>query len=195
VATNSLSIWGAAFFARVHGLDLQLIGWLAGMLSLVAGVPATILGGVVADRLRRRWGRGGRMHFGALAALASAPLWVVLLFSHNWALLLLANAVLLGVSLMWVGAATADVHDIAGPQLRGLAIGAFFFCVNIAAYGLGAPLVGRLNDLLGVSADPAMMRYALLLCPAVSALAALLLWRGSRLLSRQDEANGEELKK
>ncbi|HWS55549.1 MAG TPA: MFS transporter [Pyrinomonadaceae bacterium] len=185
LASNSLSIWGATFFARVHGLDLQLIGWLAGVLSLAAGVPGTILGGVAADRLRKRWGRGGRMLFSAYGALLSAPLWLLLLFSESAALLLFANFVLLGVSLTWLGAAAADVHDIAGPQLRGLGVGIYFFSVNLAAYGVGAPLVGRLNDALGVATDPGMMRYALLVCPAAAALAALLLWRGSRKLAGQ----------
>ncbi|HEX8503156.1 MAG TPA: MFS transporter [Pyrinomonadaceae bacterium] len=186
LASNQLSIWGPTFFNRVHGLGLPLIGNWAGALSVLAGVPGTILGGVLADRLRRR-GRGGRMLFSALAALVSIPLWLLLLFSGNVWLLLLANFVLLAVALMWLGPAAADVHDIAGPHLRGLGIGVYFFTVNVAAYGVGAPLVGRVNDGLGATADPSMMRYGLLLCPLASALAALLLWLGSRRLgsSRQ----------
>lgn len=195
LAANSLSIWGLVFFSRVHGYDVTLIGWWAGLLSVAAGVPGTILGGVVADRLRKR-GRGGRMMFTALGALASAPLWVALLFGASPWVLLAASFVLLGVSLMWLGPAAADVHEIAGPQLRGLGVGVYFFSVNLAAYGLGAPLVGYLSDLLGASGnaalgvppDPSMMRYALLVCPAASALAALLLWRGSRLLDREEAA-------
>ena len=195
LASNSLSIWGLVFFSRVHGYEIAYIGWWAGLLSVAAGVPGTILGGVVADRLRKR-GRGGRMAFTALGALASAPLWLALLFGASPWLLLAASFLLLGVSLMWLGPAAADVHEIAGPQLRGLGVGVYFFSVNLAAYGLGAPLIGYLSDLLGASGDPAlglapapsMMRYALLVCPAASALAALLLWRGSRLLARADEA-------
>ncbi|HVF66449.1 MAG TPA: MFS transporter [Pyrinomonadaceae bacterium] len=184
LASNQLSIWGVTFFARVHGLDLKLIGLLGGLLSLLAGVPGTILGGVLADRLRRR-GRGGRMFFSAACALLSVPLWLVLLFSDGAALLLAANFFLLAFSLMWLGAAAADVHDIAGPQLRGLGVAVYFFAVNLAAYGVGAPLVGHLNDRLGAAANPQMMRYALLLCPLAAALAALLLWRGSRKLESQ----------
>ena len=84
------------------------------------------------------------------------------------------------VLLVTIGPAAADVHDIAGPQLRGLGIGIYFFTVNIAAYGIGAPLIGKLNDQLGAASAPAMMRYALLLCPLACALGALLLWLGSR---------------
>jgi hypothetical protein len=96
-------------------------------------------------------------------------------------LLLFANFVLLGVSLMWLGPA-ADVHDVAGPQLRGLGIGIYFFTVNVAAYGVGASLIGKLNDWLGVASDASMMRYSLLVCPVACLLSAVLLWRGSRKL-------------
>lgn len=180
LAANSLSIWGAVFFGGVHGLQLSFIGRMGGILSLAAGVPGTILGGALADRFGRRFGRGGRMLFGAVAALVSAPLWLLLLFSDNYAALFFACFFLLALSLMWLGPAAADVHDIAGPQLRGLGIGIYFFAVNITAYGIGAPLIGRLSDRLGVESAPAMMRYSLLVCPAACLLGALLLWLGSR---------------
>ncbi len=179
LAANQLSIWGPYFFNRVHGLPLTLIGNWAGVLSVAAGVPGTILGGVLADRLRRR-GRGGRMFFSAACALASIPLWLALLFSGNVWFLLVANFLLLGVALMWLGPAAADVHDIAGPHLRGLGVAIYFFTVNMAAYGIGGPLIGRVSDSLGAANDPSMMRYGMLLCPLASAFAALLLWLGSR---------------
>ncbi len=186
LAANNLGIWGPSFFARVHGMNLALIGLLAGILSVAAGVPGTILGGYVSDRFRRM-GKGGRMYFTSCAALFSIPLWLILLFSNNVALLVIANFILLGLALMWLGPAAADVHDIAGPHLRGLGIGIYFFTVIITAYGIGSPLIGKLNDLLGVSSNPGLMRYALLVCPLACALSALLLWRGSRAMKALDE--------
>ena len=184
LAANNLSIWGATFFVRVHQFDIATIGFFGGALSLVAGVPGTILGGWAADRFRGV-GRGGRMLFSAVAALIAIPFWLMLIFSTSIPLLLLANLVLLGLSLMWLGPAAADVHDIAGPHLRGLGIGIYFFSVNIAAYGVGSNLIGKLNDWLGASTSPLQMRYSLLVCPAACGLAALILWLGSRSLERE----------
>jgi MFS family permease len=183
LAANSLSIWGVTFYIRVHKFDFAFISWWGGILSIVAGVPVTILGGYMADRLRRQ-GRGGRMLFSACAALLAIPFWLALLFGNNLWLLLIANFVLLGLSLIWLGPAAADVHEIAGPKLRGLGIGIYFFAVNIAAYAIGAPLIGKLNDLLGATVNPQGMRYALLVCPLACVLSALLLWRGSRAIRR-----------
>lgn len=183
LAANNLSIWGATFFVRVHQLDIATIGFFGGLLSLIAGVPGTILGGWAADRFRGS-NRGGRMLFSAAAALIAIPFWLLLIFSANIPLLLLANFVLLGLSLMWLGPAAADIHDIAGPHLRGLGIGIYFFSVNIAAYAIGSNLIGKLNDWLGATASPLQMRYSLLICPMACVFAALTLWLGSRSLAK-----------
>lgn len=179
LAANNLGIWLPAFFVRVHELSLVTIGAAAGILSILVGVPVTILGGYVSDRFRRM-GPGGRMAFSAWAALASIPLWLGLLFSDHLGLVVVLNVLLYGLALIWLAPASADLHEIAGPHLRGLGIGIFFSTVNIAAYLIGSPLIGKLNDALGVAADPGQMRYSLLACPVACALGALLLWRGSR---------------
>lgn len=179
LSSNNLGIWVPTFFVRVHHLSLLFIGTAAGILSIVVGIPVTILGGYYADRVSRVM-PGGRMAVTACAALMSIPLWIGLLFNDHIMFLLLVNILLYGLALMWVGPAAADIHDIAGPNLRGLGIGIFFSTANIVAYGIGAPLIGRISDLLGVKAHPEQMRLALLVCPVACILSALLLWRGSR---------------
>jgi MFS family permease len=178
LAANNLSFWGPTFVTRVYQLDLVTIGFYGGVLTLIAGVPGTILGGYLADKFRR-FGRGGRMLFGALAALIAVPFWLLFIFSGNLLLLLLANLVLLALSLVWLGPAAADVHDIAGPELRGLGIGVYFFAV-IIAYGIGSLVIGQFNDWLAAATTPLNMRFSMLLCPFACLVAALSLWQGSR---------------
>ena len=179
LASNNLGIWGAAFFVRVHHFSLMTVGTAAGLISIVVGVPAMVLGGYFSDRVSRLFG-GGRMAFTSSVAIASVPLWIALLFTNNVPLLVGVNVVLYALAIMWVGPATADVTEIAGPNLRGLAIGIFFSTVNIVAYGLGSPLIGKISDILGVTNDPQQMRYSLLVCPIACALGAVMLWLGSR---------------
>ncbi len=165
LASNNLGIWGPTFYVRIHHLSLKVVGTAAGILSIAVGMPAMILGGWFSDRVKRR------MAFTAAAALASVPLWIALLTLDRIALLIAVNVVLYALSILWVGPATADVTEIAGPRLRGLAIGIFFSIVNITAYGIGSPLIGKLSDKWG-------LQTALLVCPAACAVGALLLWRG-----------------
>jgi hypothetical protein len=91
-------------------------------------MPATLLGGFLSDRLKRTSGPGGRMRLGATASLLAIPFWIALLFSANVPLLLVANFVLLGLSLIWIAPAMADVHDITGPHLAVSALERF--CVS-----------------------------------------------------------------
>src|SRR5258706_6091125 len=178
LATNSLSIWGATFFSRLHKYDLPTIGFWAGVLTLAAGIPATLFAGAIADWFKKGF---GRMSFGMLLTLVSVPFWLILLFSDNVYLLLPASFVLLATGLGWVGAAAADVTEIAGINLRGLGIAIFFFCVNIAAYLIGSNLIGLLNDRFGATESPEMMRYALLVCPAACLISSVCLWRGRKM--------------
>jgi MFS family permease len=182
LAANNLSFWGPTFVTRVYKLDLLTIGFYGGLLTLLAGVPGTIVGGHLADKFRR-FGRGGRMLFGALAALIAVPFWLLFIFSGNLLLLLIANLVLLALSLVWLGPAAADVHDIAGPELRGLGIGVYFFAV-IIAYGIGSLVIGQVNDWLGATTAPLNMRFSMLLCPLACLVAAVSLWRGYRAANR-----------
>jgi MFS family permease len=167
LASNNLGIWGPTFYARLHAVSLKTVGVAGGIIALSIGMPAMILGGWFSDRVKRR------MSFTAAAALASVPLWIALLFVENLTTLVVINVVLYALAILWVGPATADVTEVAGPRLRGLAIGVFFSIVNIAAYGIGSPLIGKLSDTYG-------LRMSLLVCPASCAAGALMLWMGSR---------------
>ncbi|MDQ3713405.1 MAG: MFS transporter [Acidobacteriota bacterium] len=188
LATNNLSIWGATFYSRLHQFDLPTIGFWGGILTLSAGIPATFFGGAIADWFRRK-NKGGRMLYGSILSFFSIPCWLLLIFTNNVYLILLANFLLLFAALAWLGAAAADVTEIAGVNLRGLAVAIYFFSVNIAAYLIGSNLIGFLNDKFGATANPQMMRYALLVCPTSCFFSAICLWLGSRSLSDNHSKN------
>lgn len=183
LATNNLNIWGATFYTRLHKFDLATIGFWGGILTLVAGIPATLYGGVIADKFREK-SKGGRMLYGSLLSLFSIPFWLLLIFTNNPYLILVANFMLLFFALAWLGAAAADATEISGVNLRGLAIAIYFFSVNIFAYIIGSNLIGYLNDKFGATDAPEMMRYALLVCPISCLLSALCLFVGSKILNR-----------
>ena len=192
LATNNLSIWGAVFYIRVFKLDIATIGFYTGIFVVCAGIPATLYGGALADRFRRR-ARGGRMLYGACLSAISIPFWLLLLFAPSYQIAFVANFILLGAALAWLGAAAADATELAGSRLRGLAVAIYFFSVNIAAYLIGSNLIGKLNDLAGIVTDPKtgvtinaeMMRYTMLVCPVACLLSAIVLYIGSRSLNRE----------
>lgn len=172
LASNNLGIWGATFFIREHNLSPLTVGAAAGIISILIGIPAMVLGGYFSDRVSRAL-PGGRMAFTATAALLSIPLWLAVLYLNDLMLIVIVNSLLYALAILWVGPATADVTEIAGPNLRGLAIGIFFSIVNISAYGIGSVIIGRISDV-------SSLRVALLVCPVACAIGAVFLWLGSR---------------
>jgi MFS family permease len=181
LATNSLSIWGAVFFSRLHQIEIPVYGFWAGVMTLAAGIPATLFAGAIADWFKKIG--LGRMIFGMLLCVVSIPFWLAVIFSNNFYIILPSAFILLFTGLGWVGAAAADVTEIVGVNLRGLGIAIFFFSVNIASYVVGSNLIGSLSDRFGATNDPAMMRYALIVCPIACLLGAICLWMGSKNLS------------
>ncbi len=126
------------------------------------------------------------MLFSAILTTVSAVLWVIILFSDNFSLIIPAGFVLLFGALAWLGAGAADTTEIAGANLRGLAVAFYFFSINISAYLIGSNLIGLLNDRLGAPENPTMMRYALLVCPICCVLATISLLIGSKTLNRAE---------
>lgn len=185
LATNNISIWGAVFYSRVFAVPVPQYGYWAGILTLAAGIPATLLGGVIADKFRRKR-PGGRMYYGALLSLVSIPCWLVLLYNNDPYIVFPVAFVALFAALGWLGAAAADATEISGASLRGFAVAVYFFVVNILAYLIGANLIGYLSDKFGGSSDPSKLRYALLLCPICCLLGALCLLMGGRTLDREN---------
>ena len=185
LATNNFSIWGASYINRLYQIPIPTIGYWAGILTLLAGIPASLTGGMIADWFRKKQ-RGGRMLYGAILSAVSFVLWFVVLFTDSFPIIIGASFVLLFAALAWLGAAAADATEISGVNLRGLAVAIYFFSVNIFAYIIGSNLIGLLSDRFGATQNPVMMRYALLVCPISCLLAVICLFIGSRILNSEN---------
>lgn len=187
VAANSVSIWLPTFFVRTQSISLAEVGKWIGLGTIIGGLPGTILGGWIADKLQAKKA-GGRMLFSVGIALLCIPVWFVILNSTNLLLQFILISLLLGFALAWLGPAAADVNDIAGPNLRGLATGMYFFVVNAIGLGLGPLLYGKMNDIFNVTQNPDVMRQTLLISPIACVIAAIILYLGSRELEKKNES-------
>ncbi|MCE1189249.1 MAG: MFS transporter [Ignavibacteria bacterium] len=175
VASNSISIWLPLFFTRVENLPLQNVGYYIGIATVLGGLPGTLLGGILADKMKARR-KGGRLLAMSVITALSIPLWLILLFINVVTIQIIMVTLLLAIALSWLGAAAADVNDLSGPGLRGLATGIYFFVVNAIGYGIAPPLYGLLNDKLNVTQNPELMRLSLLASPIAAFIAATLLY-------------------
>ncbi|MBI2416673.1 MAG: MFS transporter [Ignavibacteriales bacterium] len=82
VAANSVSIWLPTFLVRVQKLPLSEVGFWVGIATVAGGLPGTVAGGWLADKLRARR-KGGRMLLSSFLAFLGIPFWFIFIQSNN----------------------------------------------------------------------------------------------------------------
>jgi MFS family permease len=179
IASASVGAWLTVYFVRVHKLSLSEVGLWFGVAMMTGGLAGIVFGGWLSDKFRAKQ-LGGRMQLASLSALMSAMIWAVILLGNDVRVLLFINIAMQIFSLSWLGPSFADLNDIVEPKQRGLAVGIYFFIVNVAGYGIAPLVIGRLNDVMNITTNPEAMRVSLLICPIACAVATVLLWLGSR---------------
>lgn len=172
IAASAWSTWVPSYIAGRWDLGLKDVGLMFGLCTVVGGLLGTTLGGVAADVLQRRF-IGGRLAFGALVAILSAFAWLGLLAAQTPNAAYVAVTLGVGFGLAWLGPASADVQDLVAPAHRGVAISSYYLVVNLLSYGLGAPALGALNDVVPAGST------GLVACPVVCVVAALVLLAGA----------------
>jgi len=176
--------FGPAFLIRVHGFELGELATLLGLIGLVAGVPGTILGGAICDRLGRR-DMAWYMRVPAIASLLGIPF--TFLF-YLWpegrtALLLSIPGTLLGP--IYLAPTFAMTQSLVKPHMRSMASAILLFIINLIGLGLGPLFVGYVSDVLRESYGygDESIRYALLWTVVVgSAWSAVHYWLAARTL-------------
>jgi MFS family permease len=139
-----IGFWAVPFLIRVHGMSEAQVGLVAGGLSAVAGWLGVTLGGLLADRLRRR-SINGRLQVGALTALLPLPLalWAFTTSSATVALWLIFPLTL--TTSLWLGAGASTVQDLVLPRMRATASAAYLLVVTFVGLAMGPYTIGRLS--------------------------------------------------
>ncbi|MFW6093239.1 MAG: spinster family MFS transporter [Pseudomonadota bacterium] len=151
--------FGASFFLRVHGDEIEQIaaqfglgplGFVGLALGVIMGVSAAAgvyLGGVIADRFGVRDMRA-YMVIPGFAVLASVPIYTIALLMPTVMPvipLLALNSVLVS---LWQGPVYATVQNVAPTHMRATAAAIFLFIANLVGLGMGPVAVGVVSDVL-----------------------------------------------
>lgn len=164
VAGNGVGNWWPAVFMRQSGLTPTETGVVLGIVSLVGGIGAAVIGGALSDWAARRDPRTGRLKLTAVALIGQVVVLLSLFdpqFVPGIVAALVISVVLSGV----VGAACYSLlPDLVPPQGRGLLIAMYQFVGNLIGFGLGPTAVALVtNQVLRTEARvaDAMMLFGL----------------------------------
>jgi MFS family permease len=137
----------APLMVRHHRVDLAGAGYYSMFIYGFSGIPGLLFGGMLADRLTRRWA-SGRMVLSAVMFVVAAPLTYFALATGPGRPLAFAIPMTLGVCAMYVYYSTvySTIHDLVEPSLRGMAVATYFCAMYLLGASLGPVLMGWLSD-------------------------------------------------
>lgn len=184
LAAYGLAFWSAPYAETVLRLPKAELALILGGNGAVSGLFGVIIGGAVADALRKRnpAGRVLMIVFGVVAPIL--PIWIGYT-TDNSVLFYVMNflAGLLGAAAL--GAAAATTQDLVLPRMRGTATAVFFLATTLVGLSFGPYMVGQISDLAGTVVDGKVvgdLRTGIVSLIGVAPIALVLLFFAYRIV-------------
>ncbi len=182
-AIGGLSFWIPSYIHEFRGQpDLAKINVSFGAITVVAGLLATVLGGYVADRVKKHH-PGASFLVSGTGILIAFPVTIGMLFTPFpwfWGMLFLAEFFL----FFNTGPANAALVNVTAPTIRATAFAVNIFVIHALGDAISPPLIGAISDRWKMNA-------AFLTVSAMIAVAGLLWLLGARYL-QNDTVTAEE---
>lgn len=155
--------WIASFFIRTHHMAPAQIGtWLAFIYG-GGGLVGATLGGIVADRLARKWGdQRWQAWIPAVTTAAILPFSFFVYLWPNPVTALLVQVITACLMHSWMGPCYATIQNLASPNRRAMAAAVNLLVVNVIALGFGALIVGAASDFFKAQFGNDSLRYSIL---------------------------------
>ena len=144
----SASFWAAPYALRVLGADPAIAGLIIGGSGAAGGFLGVVLGGRLADRLRRTNPSGRVIVIAGGLLLPIVPM-VIAFTTRNLTLFYAMQLPTQALSSMALGAAAATTQDLVRPRRRGAATATFFLGTTLIGLALGPYLAGRMSIAIG----------------------------------------------
>ncbi len=179
-ALGGLAAWFPTYLIREARMGVAAANTMFGMVTVVAGVLGTLAGGWIGDRLQRRTRKAYFLVSGA-GLLLGVPTALLALFlvAHPAAPLLIFVAELF--LFLNTGPLNAIIVNVTRPEVRARAFALNIFLIHLLGDAISPAILGTLSDVAG-------LRIALLLAPAMLALAGALCLAGTRWIERDMDA-------
>lgn len=146
VLTFGFISWAPALLMRKYGVDPSTVGYVLGIVSVVAGVSGGVGGGTFTDLQVRRGKDDAHIRVGFLAAIFLLPATAAMPFMPTFPLAITLLCIVIFLSHFWSAAATTGLQIITPPNLRAQITAIYIMCINLIGFGLGPVLIGFVTD-------------------------------------------------
>jgi MFS family permease len=169
-ALGGLQLWIPKFLSEVRGLELARADSIVGVLTVVAGLSGTFVGGYLGDLISSRVKHGQLWVSGLSSVAAIVPAWLALTVSSSpdYLVWLFSAEFLLFLS---TGPVNVEIVNVVPVHTRAMAMAVSILAIHLFGDAISPPIVGWLADLGGLA-------RAVLIMPVAVALSGVL-WAGT----------------
>lgn len=197
----AVGVFLPAFFGRIHHMNVARAGIMTGIVYAIGGILGGVVAGILGDKIFGRKA-SGRLLSAAIAALISVPLSYYGIRQPDGSLVMAVVLITAcyGLLNMYYGLVYACIQDIVPPTLRGTGMALYFLVMYLLGASWGSVAIGRLSDnfarhaadLAGSAKITEVFRaiglqQAMLAIPVLSLGLALVLWAGSKTITKDIE--------
>jgi MFS family permease len=198
----AVNAWTPAYLQRYHGMNIAQANLIAAIVLGAVGVAGLLVGGVIADWVRRHR-PNGRMLLSGAALLVSTPCVYFAYAQPKGQIAALMVLMSVGWMLIYVYYVTVypAIQDVVEPHLRATAMALYFFAMYVLGGAFGPLIVGALSDhyshgaMIEAGANAmteafraeGLHRALLYAVPAVSLALTLVLFAGARTIAKDME--------
>tara|TARA_B110000438_G_scaffold239745_1_gene238142 strand:- start:3 stop:890 length:888 start_codon:yes stop_codon:yes gene_type:complete len=197
--TYSMAAFGPSFYMRNYGITEAEVATILGLITAFSGSIGVIGGGIIADKLRKKY-TNGRLYVGLAIVVFGVPAALAFLYADNLYASYVYYSIFQLITPMWVGIAPATVSDLVLPRMRGLASAFYLLMVSMIGLALGPYCIGKLSDVYqstGYSSGEALRAalsmglFALIITTITLVLACYYLPRDEASKAERGKALGE----
>ena len=169
-AVGGLSFWVPIYFNRELGMTLARADFLVGVVTVVAGILGTFLGGYLADRLAL-WSREAYLYLCGWSMVVAVPAAWIALSSRTPSVY--SGALFIAEFLVFLSTGPINVVlvTVVPVAIRATAMAVSIFVIHILGDALAPWVIGAASDRVGLS-------QAVLIMPAAVLLSGLI-WSGA----------------
>lgn len=170
-AIGGMQVWMPTFLSRVRHVELSEANRTFGLMTLVSGIVATLLGGWLGDYLLR-YTKGGYYLISAIGMTLGVPaIYLAVTYTNS----MMYPAIFLAEFLLLLNTAplNAALVNSVGAHIRATAVAVNLFTIHLLGDAFSPTLMGRISDLTN-------LRVAFLAATVAVALSAIILFIGMR---------------
>lgn len=180
-AIGGISHWMPTYIAdfRKAG-DLESVNKIFGLITVITGVSATLLGGICGDKLRGKV-RGAYFVVSGAGLAICFPLFLAMLFvpfPYAWGFVFLAEFFL----FFNTGPSNTALANVSHPSVRATAFAVNILFIHALGDAISPPIIGGLTDHFGGN-----MNVGFAVVGAMMLVGAVLWFIGARYLDRDTE--------